>query len=105
MKQLIAISALMAALTSTPAQGETETSPDTTIGRFFELLEQFSTDSEDMMEKFMQEMGPALSQPQDTITDWSNYSPPEVLPNGDIIIRRKPDAPREKPLPEGTKEI
>jgi hypothetical protein len=91
----------MATMLSSPIHAE----PDTTIGRFFELLEQFSTDSEDMMQQFLNEMGPALTELQDTISDWSNYAAPEVLPNGDIIIRRKPDAPIEKPLPKGTKEI
>lgn len=101
MKHTLIIPAIMAAMLCSPAQAET----DTTIGRFFELLERFSTDSEDMMQQFIDEMGPALTELQDTISDWSNYAAPEVLPNGDIIIRRKPDAAPEKPLPKGTKEI
>ena len=101
MKRIILIPALVAALTSAPAQAE----QNSTIGRFFELLEQFSTDSEDIMQQFIDEMGPALTELQDTINDWSNYAAPVVLPNGDIIIRRKPDIPTEKSLPKGTKEI
>ena len=101
MKRIIMIPALIATLASAPAQAET----DSTIGRFFDLLEKFSTDSEDIMQQFLDEMGPALTELQDTISDWSNYAAPEVLPNGDIIIRRKPDAPVEKQLPKGTKEI
>lgn len=40
---------------------------------------------------FMTEMGPAFGDILDEVHDWSRYSAPEILPNGDIIIRRKPD--------------
>lgn len=42
-------------------------------------------------ESFLQEMGPALADMMDEVQDWSRYEQPEILPNGDIIIRRKPD--------------
>ena len=42
---------------------------------------------------FAQQMGPALGDLMERIDDWSLYELPEVLPNGDIIIRRKQDAP------------
>lgn len=45
------------------------------------------------MRGFFQEMGPALGDIMDQVKDWSRYDAPEILPNGDIIIRRKPDAP------------
>lgn len=38
---------------------------------------------------FMTEMGPAFTDLLDQVEDWSRYSAPEILPNGDIIIRRK----------------
>jgi len=38
---------------------------------------------------FLAEMGPALSELVDKVEDWSVYEPPEILENGDIIIRRK----------------
>lgn len=48
---------------------------------------------------FVQEMGPALAEILDQVQDWSAYHAPEILPNGDIIIRRKtpagPDTPEE----------
>jgi len=34
------------------------------------------------------------------VEDWSQYEAPEVQPNGDIIIRRKPDAPVVTPEEE-----
>lgn len=47
------------------------------------------------MQSFLTEMGPALAEIADKVEDWSRYEAPEILPNGDIIIRRKPDAPAE----------
>ncbi len=43
---------------------------------------------------FVAEMGPALEDLMDQVEDWSAYHPPEVLENGDIIIRRKVAKPR-----------
>ncbi|OIQ45913.1 MAG: hypothetical protein BM558_01585 [Roseobacter sp. MedPE-SW] len=45
------------------------------------------------MQSFLAEMGPALAEIADKVEDWSRYEAPEILPNGDIIIRRKPDLP------------
>jgi len=38
-------------------------------------------------------MGPRLQELLGSVDDWAHYEMPEILPNGDIIIRRKPDAP------------
>lgn len=51
------------------------------------------------MRGFMQEMGPAMMDLMEEVKDWSAYDPPEMLENGDIIIRRKPDV---APPPEQT---
>jgi hypothetical protein len=45
------------------------------------------------MRSFVEEMGPALGEIIGEVRDWTRYSPPELLPNGDIIIRRRPDPP------------
>lgn len=45
------------------------------------------------LQNFVAEMGPKLRQVLEEVEDWSVYSAPEVLPNGDIIIRRKPEVP------------
>jgi len=37
----------------------------------------------------MSEMEPAMRDLEEAIKDLSAYHPPEILPNGDIIIRRK----------------
>ena len=57
------------------------------------------------MQDFMAEMGPAMVELLEEIKDWSVYEPPEMLENGDIIIRRKPEEPEEtlpppEPLPQ-----
>ncbi|NNE51576.1 MAG: hypothetical protein HKN30_04150 [Sulfitobacter sp.] len=49
------------------------------------------------LRNFAQEMGPKLTELLEEVEDWSAYEAPEVLPNGDIIIRRKPDLPQEEP--------
>lgn len=38
---------------------------------------------------FTAQMGPALRGLLEEVEDWSVYHPPEMLENGDIIIRRK----------------
>ncbi|MEQ6247343.1 hypothetical protein ABMC89_00485 [Sulfitobacter sp. HNIBRBA3233] len=53
------------------------------------------------LQEFVAEMGPKLKAVLDEVEDWSVYEAPEVLPNGDIIIRRKPRAPD---LPEAGPE-
>ncbi len=42
------------------------------------------------MQSFFQEMGPALAELAGEVQDWSVYEAPEMLPNGDIILRKKP---------------
>ncbi|MDU9006298.1 hypothetical protein [Sedimentitalea todarodis] len=48
---------------------------------------------------FVDEMGPAFGEMLNDVKDWAAYHPPEVLPNGDIIIRKKI---RPEPEPEAT---
>ena len=38
---------------------------------------------------FAEEMGPAMADILGKVQDWSQYHAPEILDNGDIIIRRK----------------
>ena len=49
------------------------------------------------LKNFATEMGPKLGELLDQVDDWSAYTAPEMLPNGDIIIRRKPDHPLVPP--------
>lgn len=57
-------------------------------------IEDLKTLTEDMgpeLLEFFSSMGPALGELLEEVEDWSVYERPEMLPNGDIIIRRKPD--------------
>lgn len=47
------------------------------------------------MQGFMAEMEPALEDLEGFVDNLNAYHPPEVLPNGDIIIRRKTPLERE----------
>lgn len=56
---------------------------------------------EPAMRDFADKMGPALMEIMAFVDDIGNYDMPEFLPNGDIIIRRSPDAPPfTPPAPE-----
>jgi hypothetical protein len=49
------------------------------------------------MQMFVGEIGPAFAEIIEKIDDFSQYQAPELLPNGDIIIRRREDAPAFQP--------
>lgn len=55
---------------------------------------------EPALEMFATEMGPALKALAEQIDSIRHYETPEILPNGDIIIRRSPDAPPYSPEPD-----
>ncbi|GAD54049.1 hypothetical protein [Limimaricola cinnabarinus] len=53
----------------------------------------FAKTAEPHLRALLSEMGPALMQVLDRIDDIANYEAPEILENGDIILRRKREAP------------
>ncbi|MEX0281536.1 MAG: hypothetical protein AB3N13_10170 [Arenibacterium sp.] len=61
------------------------------------------------IQSFLREMGPAMADILEQVEDWSRYERPQILPNGDIIIRRKPEnetEPKAEPdAPAGTTDI
>lgn len=71
-----------------------------------EDLQDLSEEMEPALRQFAQEMGPALRDLMGKVDDITMYHPPELLPNGDIILRRKnplppPDMPQDpNALPE-----
>ncbi len=107
--------ALLIAL-STPAQAQDGTSlMEEGAKLFFEgLLEQMDPALDDLrgladqveptLQDFADKMGPAFIRLMTFVDDIGNYDMPEFLPNGDIIIRRSPDAPPFTP-PAVTPEI
>ncbi len=91
---------LLAAL---PAQAQQDTPEQPAIP----FLEEWAERTEEMMRELMQEIGPEMDELMveivphlqdlsERIGGLMHYEMPQMLPNGDIIIRRKPDAP---PLP------
>lgn len=56
-------------------------------------LEGMARELEPAMRDLAEQMGPALALLLARIDDIGNYDAPVVLENGDILIRRSPDAP------------
>ena len=64
-------------------------------------LQDFAEEMGPRMQMLTDQMGPAFADLLDQIDDITQYQAPEFLPNGDIIIRRRDDAPEFTPeLPE-----
>ncbi len=63
-----------------------------------EGMRDFATQVGPQMQAFLLEMGPALGELAEKVEDWSSYHAPEMLPNGDIILRKK--TPEEMAKPE-----
>ncbi len=77
--------ALIPALIASPAQSDPKDWEELRKG-----LEELSEGTQEFFESWVDELGPLLNSLRDKIDDLGEYEPPEVLPNGDIIIRRKP---------------
>lgn len=65
-------------------------------------LQGFAEDMGPAFREFGEAMGPMMRDLFEKVDDINLYELPDVLPNGDIIIRRKPDA---EPLDDGDIEI
>jgi hypothetical protein len=79
------------------------------MGPALDTLRDQAEEVEPALRDFVEEMGPALRDLMDKAGDLSAYHAPEVLPNGDIILRRKTpqeteEAPDE-PASQGEIEI
>ncbi|RYH10661.1 hypothetical protein [Tropicimonas sp. IMCC6043] len=53
------------------------------------MMEDLATEMEPKLRAFAEEMAPMLERFSDLVDDLDAYHPPERLPNGDIILRRK----------------
>ncbi len=56
-----------------------------TLDGFSALMEEIGPG----LQGFLEEMGPKLGAVLSKVEDWSSYHAPEMLPNGDIIMRKK----------------
>jgi len=75
------------------------------LGPALEGLRDRADEMEPALRDFAERMGPALADILDKMGDLSAYHPPEMLPNGDIILRRKTPQEIEEESPEGEIEI
>lgn len=120
MKQFIAV-VFVVGLWAAPVAAEE--APETQMDEGFSLLEEgarmfmrgLMTEMEPTIEglrdsfeelgpafgEFAQSVGPAFAALLEQVDDLRNYEAPEILPNGDIIMRRKPDAPIWMPHEDG----
>jgi hypothetical protein len=123
MKQFLALT-VAAGLLCAPAMAED--APESEMGEGFDLLEEGARmlmrglmsemeptlealrDNVDQMGpafgEFVQSVGPAFGALLEQVDDLRHYEAPEILPNGDIIMRRNPDAPVWEPE-QDTSEI
>ncbi|MEM6637501.1 MAG: hypothetical protein AAF667_16600 [Pseudomonadota bacterium] len=95
----IALLSIMLAV-GTPVAAEDK---DSSLKDGMELL---SEGTRLLIEGLIQEMQPALDGLGDALSDLNAYHPPEILPNGDIILRRKEPLEDELEIgPDGEVEI
>jgi hypothetical protein len=91
------VAAVLTTLFMSPALAQEATPEDTPSDQLRDGLQQFSEGTQRLMESLMEDMRPIIEQELlplledlgDRIGDLSLYYPPEILPNGDIIIRRR----------------
>ena len=111
MKHAVLAIALAAAPFAATAQDAPAPAPDATeegpslmergLSLFFEGFSQEMEPALTEMGKALEQLGPtvapALEKLMGMVDDMTNYEMPEMMENGDIIIRRKPDAPPVEP--------
>lgn len=95
----IVMSLALCALLVLPVQAEDEAAPpsvEESTPRLFDLFERmlrgFMTEVEPQMrelERGFSEMEPELQRLLRQLRDMTQFHPPEILPNGDILIRRR----------------
>lgn len=68
-------------------------------------LQGMTEDMGPQLREFAETMGPALAEIMRDIKDLNAYHAPEVLPNGDIIMRRKTEEEMAPPPPLAEGEI
>jgi hypothetical protein len=113
MKRLIATTCLVASLSLPAAAQDSETEQGLTLmeqgarlmmrGLMSEIapaldgLRGSVEEAGPVLGDLIREMGPGLVRFFGEVDDIRHYELPQFLPNGDIILRRKPDAPRYVP--------
>ncbi|MBT52904.1 MAG: hypothetical protein CMF72_05825 [Mameliella sp.] len=68
-------------------------------------LDEVTREMQPLLRDFAVEMGPALADLLEKVEDWTVYHPPEMLDNGDILIRRREPLTPEAPDPESGPDL
>lgn len=110
MRHLLALTLVaMLAGPALPQDAEPEEPPRHFLDRYLEnrmrelaeeLQRELQENIQPELERLMGEMMPRLQELMELVGGLQYYEMPEILPNGDILIRRKPDAPPFEGLPE-----
>ncbi len=96
MKQIASL-ALALALAATPIEAQdTDKDGREELREGVDLLEK---GTRLLLKGLLEEFGKVILEIEDQLIDLSGYYPPEILPNGDIIIRRKVPLVPEMPQP------
>lgn len=99
----VATAKLATALGLAAALAAAPLSADEPVGSPAAPEKPLSEQIEEALRGLVEQVEPALEQLRDTfrvlerVDSLEHYEKPEILPNGDIIIRRKPDAPPYEP--------
>lgn len=110
MKHIVPLAPLLVALAmAAPAAAQDDTQNNTqnnTMSDFKKRFGKLSDNAQTLLEGWkeeigpkLDEIGPALGDMIDRLGDMSAFHAPEVLENGDILIRRKQPLPPE-PVPD-----
>lgn len=90
---------IAAALSTSPALAQDESD------QLSEGMNLLRDGTQMLLEGLMSEFGPAMKDLEGRIDDLNAYEPPEILPNGDIIIRRKQPVDTVDPDEDGEIEL
>lgn len=113
MRGLLTVLALLAPAAA-PAQDwrmpQAEEAPfgDSLGGLLDNLLRQAQPELDQLgrdMEGLANRLAPALGDIATLVDDFRNYEAPQRLENGDILIRRKADAPPAPPIGDGLRDL
>jgi hypothetical protein len=95
----LAFALVSVCLAAAPAPAQSPSGPESRLPQQLdEALRDFMDKMKPTFDDFMDTLG--IFERMDSL---ENYEPPEILPNGDIIIRRREDAPPWQP-PADTEE-
>lgn len=96
--------ALIALLLASSA-AQVAVAEDKPADTFLEEFEKFSDEAQEFFGSLAESIAPMLEGLQERMGDLSQYEKPEILPNGDIIIRRKQPVSDTEEKPDGQVDL